>query len=391
MKIAINGAGVAGLSLAWWLEKYGFEVTVFEKKQKLPTEGYLINSWGSGYEVLTKMGLLYNIKEKAIELKYLKCHDNTDKKSTPINISSIIKNNYGKFISIKRVDLLSIIYGNLEKTNVVFGTHIVTFEENSDSVIIERSDGKKESFDIFIGADGFHSHTRSIAFDKDEYNEVDIETCIASFYSYSSKLNTNNSYDLYLDKDKQVSLISLGNQETIVTFAFDKSLITKKPETLEEKKEILLSLFKDFDGKVHEALKGINNVDDIFFDSVGQVKMENWHKGRVALVGDASSAPSLLAGQGSIFALCEAYILAGELHESKGDYATAFAEWQRKLKDTIDLKQANSLTNLSLFIPEKIFLEYISPLRGNLTSVPIFNQIFGAEILKYTIDLPIYI
>ena len=54
MRIAINGAGVAGLSLAWWLEKYDFEVVVFEKKQELPTEGYLINCWGSGYDVLKK-------------------------------------------------------------------------------------------------------------------------------------------------------------------------------------------------------------------------------------------------------------------------------------------------------------------------------------------------
>ena len=46
-----------------------------------------------------------------------------------------------------------------------------------------------------------------------------------------------------------------------------------------------------------------------------------WTRGRVTLVGDAASCVSLLAGQGSALAMVGAYILAGELHRSHGDYA----------------------------------------------------------------------
>lgn len=67
--------------------------------------------------------------------------------------------------------------------------------------------------------------------------------------------------------------------------------------------------------------------------------MDNWHKGRVALIGDAASCPSILMGLGSIFAIVEAYVLAGELYKAKGDYKVAFEEWQDKLKDIINRKQ----------------------------------------------------
>ncbi|QIW10675.1 FAD-dependent monooxygenase [Francisella sp. LA112445] len=392
MRIAINGAGVAGLSLAWWLRKYGFEVVVFEKKQKLPPEGYLINCWGSGYEVLKRMELLDDIKNKVINLKHLKCYNHTGKNSNTVEVSSIIRKNYGKFISIKRFDLLSILYKNLEKTNVVFDTYISSFEEDNNGIIIERSDGKKECFDLIIGADGFHSHIRSLAFKKEEYQEIDINTYIASFYNHDASVHTDeDSYELFLDRDKQASLISFNDKETSVcTFVFDKDLVDNHPKTLQDKKDLLKSIFKGFGGKVHKILENLENVDEIFLGNVGQVKMDSWHKGRVALTGDASSAPSLLAGQGSIFALCEAYILAGELYKAKGDYKTAFAEWQNKLKDIVDDKQDNSLTNLSFFMPEEIFTRYIVSMSGNLQSVPIFNQIFGAEVLRYNIDLPIY-
>ncbi len=43
--------------------------------------------------------------------------------------------------------------------------------------------------------------------------------------------------------------------------------------------------------------------DDFYFDSVSQVKMKSWTKGRVALLGDAGYCASPLSGQGNNLAL----------------------------------------------------------------------------------------
>jgi 2-polyprenyl-6-methoxyphenol hydroxylase-like FAD-dependent oxidoreductase len=69
----------------------------------------------------------------------------------------------------------------------------------------------------------------------------------------------------------------------------------------------------------------MEQADDLYFDRVSQIRMDPWTQGRVALVGDAAAAVSLMAGEGTGLAMAEAYVLAGELHASGGDIATAFA------------------------------------------------------------------
>ena len=69
------------------------------------------------------------------------------------------------------------------------------------------------------------------------------------------------------------------------------------------------------------------------------IKMDHWSHGRVVLLGDACSAPSLLAGQGATLAMTAAYILSGELKEAHGNYSTAFKRYENIFKPFIDHKQ----------------------------------------------------
>ena len=49
----------------------------------------------------------------------------------------------------------------------------------------------------------------------------------------------------------------------------------------------------------------------------------------MVLIGDAAACVSLLAGEGTGLAMAEAYVLAGELHRSGGDYARRFVSMKR--------------------------------------------------------------
>jgi 2-polyprenyl-6-methoxyphenol hydroxylase-like FAD-dependent oxidoreductase len=64
MRIAVSGPGVAGPGLAWWLRRYGHEPVLFEKATKLRAGGYLIDSWGVGYDSAEKTGLTPALREK---------------------------------------------------------------------------------------------------------------------------------------------------------------------------------------------------------------------------------------------------------------------------------------------------------------------------------------
>ena len=54
--ILISGAGIAGPTLAFWLNAAGFKPTLVEHTA-LRTGGYVIDFWGLGYDIAERMGL----------------------------------------------------------------------------------------------------------------------------------------------------------------------------------------------------------------------------------------------------------------------------------------------------------------------------------------------
>ena len=79
--------------------------------------------------------------------------------------------------------------------------------------------------------------------------------------------------------------------------------------------------------------------------------MPQWHKGRVALIGDACGCLTLLAGQGSHMAMAGGYVLAEQLARH-ADHAAAFAAYQDFLKPHVDRKQRDAARFAGLFVPK---------------------------------------
>jgi 2-polyprenyl-6-methoxyphenol hydroxylase-like FAD-dependent oxidoreductase len=66
MRVAINGAGIAGTALAYWLIRMGHEVLLVERAPEIRTGGYILNLWRIGYDAAEKMGVL----PRLLELQY---------------------------------------------------------------------------------------------------------------------------------------------------------------------------------------------------------------------------------------------------------------------------------------------------------------------------------
>lgn len=79
---------------------------------------------------------------------------------------------------------------------------------------------------------------------------------------------------------------------------------------------------------------------------------------------------SLLAGQGSALAMVSAYILAGELHRSRGDYAQAFAQYQQLFAPFVARKQKAALRFAGSFAPHSQFSLILRTKIMNLMRIP---------------------
>jgi 2-polyprenyl-6-methoxyphenol hydroxylase-like FAD-dependent oxidoreductase len=128
-----------------------------------------------------------------------------------------------------------------------------------------------------------------------------------------------------------------------------------------------------------ELISKIDSTTDFYFDSISQIKMETWSKGRVALVGDACYCPSLLSGKGSTLAIVGAYILAGELKQANGDYKIAFEQYQNIFKPFMSKKQKAAQSFAKSFVPKSNFGIWLRNFVFQMMSVPfvsklVFNQ-----------------
>ena len=114
-------------------------------------------------------------------------------------------------------------------------------------------------------------------------------------------------------------------------------------------KEQLRNEFGDVGWESRDILAALDDVDDLYFDVVSQIRMDRWSRGRVLLIGDAAGCISLLGGEGTGLAITEAYVLAGELARAGADYRGAFDAYEERLRPFIKAKQAGAVKYIPFF------------------------------------------
>ena len=139
-----------------------------------------------------------------------------------------------------------------------------------------------------------------------------------------------------------------------------------------------------------QILSALDRAEELYFDTVSQIRMDCWSRGRVALVGDSAFAPSLLAGQGSALAMTAAYVLAGELAVAEGEYARAFERYECVLRAFIDGKQKAAEQFARSFVPRtRLGLLVHNQLSKTLQFPFVVNLLIGRGLLD-RLTLPAY-
>jgi 2-polyprenyl-6-methoxyphenol hydroxylase-like FAD-dependent oxidoreductase len=130
---------------------------------------------------------------------------------------------------------------------------------------------------------------------------------------------------------------------------------------------------------VPEALERCPSSEEIYYDQVAQIEMPSWRKGRVALVGDACYAVSLLAGQGASLAVAGAYLLADQLHRAP-TIERALAEYERLWRPVAEERQKTGRGAARWFLPESAFRLWIRRAALRLAWLPVINRFVAATL-----------
>nr|BFF15879.1 hypothetical protein GCM10025699_71820 [Microbacterium flavescens] len=108
--------------------------------------------------------------------------------------------------------------------------------------------------------------------------------------------------------------------------------------TVDEQRARLRRIFGDAGWEAHRVLDGFDQADDLYFESIGQVRAPRWSSGRVVLLGDAAYCASPVSGMGTSLSITGAYVLAGEL-AAHVDHRDAFAGYERLMRPYVEQAQ----------------------------------------------------
>jgi 2-polyprenyl-6-methoxyphenol hydroxylase-like FAD-dependent oxidoreductase len=388
--ILICGAGIAGPSLAFQLRRHGFTPTLIERAPAFRDGGYMIDVWGTGYALLERYGLLEAAQARGYVFDRLKFVDERGREVSGFGGRVFRGAMKGRFFSIPRGDLARVLFETIEgKVETLYGTSVRALYDDAEGVRVELTNGDSRRFDLVIGADGLHSRVRELVFGPEMPFEKYLGFCAASFITENYPHRDEATYLSFARPGRQISRYAMRGNKTAFLFVYASD---HRPDAhdIAAQKRVLRKKFDGDGWECREILQRLDATEELYFDSVSQIRMPRWTRGRVALLGDAAYCPSLLAGAGSAYAMLGAYVLAGELHKADGDYRRAFAAYEKNLAGFIQRQQDTAVRFASSFTPKTAFGVFMRDRVLNLMNITPIGVLLARQMLGEVYPLPDY-
>ena len=349
MRVLITGGGLAGMTLGYWLQRYGSEPVIIEQADELRRDGYAIDFFGAGYDTAARMGLIASLKEQAIPLEAISYVNRAGRPIASINGALLARITGDKYLGLMHATLEETLFAALAgRVEVRFGRALTAVSASDERVEVTLSDGATEAIDLLIGADGLHSRTRELVFGPEEQFRRFLGYMVAC-YPLADRYGIGRAWKMYQTPGRMVGAYPSRRAGEIVTLFMYHAA---EPERVAagERLARLRELFAGVEWITPRLLADAEETQRFFLDAVSQVSMPVWSRGRVCLVGDACACPTLISGQGASLAMGGAYLLARALGES-GSWREAFQRYEQWMRPPVERAQRHARSLAASFAP----------------------------------------
>ncbi|KAL5422020.1 hypothetical protein PMIN07_008027 [Paraphaeosphaeria minitans] len=375
LKILIVGAGVAGPALAFLLQRADplHHITVIERASALRATGLQLDFKAQGMPIVRKMGLLdamraHRVDETGAEVVGAKGESlarygiRGDSGTEGVHSGGVTNE-----LEIMRGDMVKVIVDasiadrkKLEESGgrggglkYVFGTSVKgVVQKEGEGVDVTFQDGREESFDLVVGADGQNSRTRKMVFGDEVSRESFKELGSQVAYFNVPRAETDGTLArMFFAAQSRAILVRNGGRPQTQVYLFSQENMEKTKASygkpVAEQKAVWEETFTGAGWQTERFLEGMQTADDFYAHQLAQVKLPALYKGRVVLIGDAGYCPSVMTGKGTTSAFIGAYVLAGELARQAPNVDAALGSYNEVMKEPVKLAQIIS-GNVSL-------------------------------------------
>jgi 2-polyprenyl-6-methoxyphenol hydroxylase-like FAD-dependent oxidoreductase len=352
-RVLISGASVAGPVLAYWLQRLGFTPTVIERtpEVRMGGGGHAVDLFGPAVELMDWMGVLPEVQDCRTRTEIISFVWGGRPVEVPAEVAA--EGVSERHIEIMRGDLARILYELTSRhVEYVFDDSIGTLQDTAGGVEVTFQRGRPQTYDLVIGADGLHSTTRRLVFGP-EHEFLHFLGGYLAVFTVPNHLQLTN---------RMVGFSAVGRTAAMYpvrdTSEARVVMLWRTPQPhdydrhdLEAQRRLVRSMYGDLGWELPRLLAELATADDLYLDSISQILMDSWTRGRVALVGDAGYCPAPAVGGGTSLAVIGAYVLASELAVAGGDHVSGYAAYERALAPVVDRSRSIGPTVLKLIIP----------------------------------------
>jgi 2-polyprenyl-6-methoxyphenol hydroxylase-like FAD-dependent oxidoreductase len=342
-RILIAGGGIAGLTLMTAMRRRGFDPELVERSTTWQAEGAGIAVQPNGMRALGTLGIDKAVERAGTEIHRWLIRDRLGEVLCDIDLAALWSN-VGPFIGIERVKLQKALLSAAGAMTCRLGVWVTAVRQEGNHVAVDFSDRATGEYDLVIGADGIFSVLRRL-------------TISTASPGYSGQMAWRSiapirpegltSLQFWLGEGCFFGLCPVGDGRT---YGFGNITGPCRQDPLRGRLDRLRNHFSNFGGVVREYLASLEHDEQIHCGPIEWLELDQWHSGRVALIGDAAHASSPMMGQGGCMAMEDAVVLAHAL-DSADVLADALDLYVARRRPRVDWVQQQSRAigeNLSL-------------------------------------------
>lgn len=349
--VLISGASIAGLTMAYWMSRYHYKVTVVEIGPEPRRGGSPIDVRGEALDCAARMGILPAIQKAKLPTEGLKFMNEQNQVQGIMRVEQIGAIRPGDDIEIRRDDLVDILYKNAADIHYKFSNRITHIKQSAENVTVTFKDSTTDTYDFVIGADGIHSGVRKLIFGAEQQFTYPLNYYF-SVFAVDGSLGEKNYAHMYNTPDTMATVYFYNSDsaDTILAFRSAKKIDYNRSD-IQQQKQIVIGAFEGIGWKVPQLIEALKKADPFYLDQGCQIKMPVWTTGRIALIGDAGYAPAFPTGMGSTLAIQGATMLADAMSENE-NYQAAFHHYNTSFRPVVEKLQATVYEGMSFVLPD---------------------------------------
>lgn len=353
----VVGLGIAGMASAISLARNGWEPVIIERAKQRRTGGYFIGLQASGREAAEKLGVMAGIHVRT-PARSSNWHLTRD--GSRIKVAGFA-DQPARPATMLRGDIEQGLWQAVGKgIEVRFATTLLAIADEGDRVRVRMREGTgaehEEVFDLLIGADGLRSTVRRQVFGPDDRFMHSHGAIICAFQLENQMETFRNRDGIIVNADsRSLWIFPFEDHAPTALFAYrtdDVDAQFSRPPV-----DVLREVFAGIDGSgiIDETLDDLTRANHVLFDSVQEVRMDAFTKGRVVLVGDSAWCLTLFSGMGATSAIVGGQHLGDALGRHGDDIGAALAEWEAGMRAFTGRERKTVYLKSQLFVPSNPF------------------------------------